>query len=227
MTTRQKLADELNDILMGKMVSIVEYGPPSSEGGLTPSLLIVLESVSADSLDLMRKPIINALKKDAVGVMTLTEKELLSSADVFPIKFRSIKKSGRTLHGKDLITKMHVSDSHLRLRCEQELKNLSLRLRQKYLQAIISPKQKASLLSSASRSLVQNLLVLAELKEGKTNASQEELESITRDWEVDIGLLERIRVLSVQETPNELEVDSLYHDFRAMVDKAAEIADEL
>ena len=70
-------------------------------------------------------------------------------------------------------------------------------------------------------------MVLAELKEGKTNASQEELESITRDWDVDIGLLERIRVLSVQEKPNELEVDSLYHEFRAMVDKAAEIADEL
>jgi hypothetical protein len=227
MTIRQKLADELHAALEKNLVSIAEYGPTSSKGGLTPSLLVVLDSVSQDNLDLMREPIRDAMKQDAIGVMTLTENELMRSADVFPIKFRSIKQNGKTLHGKDLIAKMDVPNSHLRLRCEQELKNLSLRLRQKYLQAHSSPKQKLSFLSSVSRSLTQNLAVLAELKDGKASASQEELVSITREWDIDLELLERINELSTQENPTEPEVESVYHEFRSIVDKAAEIADRL
>ena len=227
MTTREKLAKELENALGEELVSIAEYGPSSSEDGQVPSLLVVLAAVSSDNLALMRKPIENAHKNDAVGVMTLTENELKRSADVFPIKFRSISQNGRTLHGKNLISDMEIVDSHLRLRCEQELKNLSLRLRQKYLQGARTAKQKISLLISVSNTFRQNLAVLAELKEGKINVSREELGTITAGWALDLSPLAKIGKLTADEKPDDSEAESTYHAFRAMVDQAADIADKL
>jgi hypothetical protein len=227
MTTREKLAKELENALGEELVSIAEYGPSSSEDGQVPSILVVLAAVSSDNLALMRKPIENAHKNDAVGIMTLTENELKRSADVFPIKFRAISQNGKTLHGKNLISDMEIVDSHLRLRCEQELKNLSLRLRQKYIQGARTADLKASLLTSASNTFRQNLVVLAELKEGKTNASREELANIAEGWELDLSPLEKVRKLTADKKPDDSEAESTYHDFRDMVDHAADIADKL
>ena len=227
MTTREKLAKELENALGEELVSIAEYGPSSSEDGQVPSILVVLAAVSSDNLALMRKPIENAHKNDAVGIMTLTENELKRSADVFPIKFRAISQNGKTLHGKNLISDMEIVDSHLRLRCEQELKNLSLRLRQKYIQGARTADLKASLLTSASNTFRQNLVVLAELKEGKTNASREELANIAEGWELDLSPLEKVRKLTSDKKPDDSEAESTYHDFRDMVDHAADIADKL
>ena len=227
MTTREKLAKELENALGEELVSIAEYGPSSSEDGQVPSILVVLAAVSSDNLDLMRKPIENAHKNDAVGIMTLTENELKRSADVFPIKFRAISQNGKTLHGKNLISDMEIVDSHLRLRCEQELKNLSLRLRQKYIQGARTADLKASLLTSASHTFRQNLVVLAELKEGKTNASREELANIAEGWELDLSPLDKATKLLADKKPDDSEAESTYHEFRGMVDHAADIADKL
>jgi hypothetical protein len=227
MTTREKLAAELENALGEELVSIAEYGPSTSEDGQVPSLLVVVKAVSSDNLALMRKPIENAQKADPVGIMTLTENELKRSADVFPIKFRAISQNGRTLHGKNLISDMEIVDSHLRLRCEQELKNLSLRLRQKYLQGARTAKQKISLLISVSNTFRQNLAVLAELKEGKTNASGEELTNIAEGWELDLSPLDKAIKLLADKKPDDSEAESTYHEFRGMVDHAADIADKL
>ena len=227
MDTREKLAEELANALGDALVSAVAYGPPEATPGVVPSLLVVLAEVSSDNLALMRKPIADALKKEAIGVMTLTENELKRSADVFPIKFRAIRRNGKTLHGKDLVQKMEIRDSHLRLRCEQELKNLSLRLRQRYLQGLRTAKQKASALSSSVGSLRQDLAVLAELKEGKSDVSSNELTEIAKGWDLDLSLLDKADKLAEEKKPDDSEADSIYHAFRTMVDKAADIADRI
>ena len=227
MDTRVKLAEDLANALGDALVSAVAYGPPKAKPGVVPSLLVVLDEVSSDNLALMRKPVADALKKDELGIMTLTENELNRSADVFPIKFRAIRRNGKTLQGKDLVKKMEIRDSHLRLRCEQELKNLSLRLRQRYLQGLRTAKQKASALASSVGSLRQDLAVLAELKEGKSGLSPDELAKVAKGWELDLSPLDQAEKLADEKKPDDVEADSTYHAFRAMVDKAADIADRL
>lgn len=227
MDTRVKLAEDLANALGDALVSAVAYGPPNAKPGVVPSLLVVLDEVSSDNLALMRKPVADALKKDDLGIMTLTENELKRSADVFPIKFRAIRRNGKTLQGKDLVQKMEIRDSHLRLRCEQELKNLSLRLRQRYLQGLRTAKQKASALASSVGSLRQDLAVLAELKEGKSDLSPKELAEVAKGWDLDLSPLDQAEKLADEKKPDDVKADSTYHAFRAMVDQAADIADRL
>ena len=227
MDIREKLTDELSNTLGDALVSVIAYGPKEAKPGIIPSLLVVLTEVSNNNLSLMRKPVADAIKKEAVGIMTLTENELNRSADVFPIKFRAIRRNGKTLRGKDLVQKMEICESHLRLRCEQELKNLSLRLRQRYLQGLRTAKQKVEALVSSVGSLRQDLAVLAELKEGKSDVTQQELSTIVKGWGLEFSLLEKIDNLADEKKPDDIEVESTYHAFRDMVDQAADIADRL
>ena len=227
MDIREKLTDELANALGDALVSVIAYGPKEAKPGIIPSLLVVLVEVSRDNLALMRKPVADAIKKEAVGIMTLTENELNRSADVFPIKFRAIRRNGKTLRGKDLVQNMEICESPLRLRCEQELKNLSLRLRQRYLQGLRTAKQKVGALVSSVGSLRQDLAVLAELKEGKSDVTQQELSTIVKGWGLEFSLLEKIDNLTDEKKPDDIEVESTYHAFRDMVDQAADIADRL
>ncbi|HNV71122.1 MAG TPA: hypothetical protein PKO06_15575, partial [Candidatus Ozemobacteraceae bacterium] len=53
--------------------------------------------------------------------------------DVFPIKFMGMQETHRVLFGEDILTRITIQPTHLRLRCEQEMKNILLRLRTLFL----------------------------------------------------------------------------------------------
>ena len=120
--------DQLEQSLGDKFVSGVLYGKLAREINKTEDMsinfMVVLEKISAAILDAVG----DALRKSKVQIelLTLSEEDLRSSTDVFPIKFLDIKRTHVIYRGKDVMSDLEIPRDNLRLRCEQEIKNLTI-----------------------------------------------------------------------------------------------------
>ena len=76
---------------------------------------------------------------------------------------------------------------------------------------------------------VRKVITIADIaiKEGKSGLSPDELAKVAKGWELDLSPLDQAEKLADESKPDDVEADSTYHAFRAMVDKAADIADRL
>ena len=63
--------------------------------------------------------------------LLLSEQEVRTSTDCFPIEFHDIKERRRVLHGEDVVAGLEIDDSFYRAEVEHELRAKLLRLRQK------------------------------------------------------------------------------------------------
>jgi predicted nucleotidyltransferase len=89
--------------------------------------------------------------------LLLSEEELRTSTDCFPIEFEDMKERRRVLHGPDLIQDLAIDRTFYRAQVEMELRSKLLRLRQKAAEILF---EKAALLRLMIDS-VPNFLVLA------------------------------------------------------------------
>lgn len=140
----------LHQLLQGafgnNLISIVHYGSLSNQD---PSLvatadaeikvLIVVESLEESDWGKMSSAFDRLRGRASVVPLLLTEKSLNSSTDVFPILIRELKNNGRLVQGKDVVGDLDFQRSHLRLRCEQELRTLQLRMQSICLMHFASP----------------------------------------------------------------------------------------
>src|SRR5262249_51844017 len=63
--------------------------------------------------------------------LLLSEHEVQTSTDCFPIEFHDMQRQHRLLHGKDVVSPLQVDNSFYRAQVEHELRAKLLRLRQK------------------------------------------------------------------------------------------------
>jgi hypothetical protein len=63
--------------------------------------------------------------------LLMSEHEVQTSTDCFPIEFHDMTRQHRVLHGKDVISTLRVDNSFYRAQVEHELRAKLLRLRQK------------------------------------------------------------------------------------------------
>ncbi len=163
-----------------------------------------------------------------LAVLILSEDELRRSTDVFPIKFLAMQRRHYILYGSDVLSDLQISREHLRLRCEQEIKNLMLRLHQFYLRWADYPEQIENTLNRAVPAFVRALGVAVELK---TETIPQTNDSIVEAAE-ELGLnTEPIRhSLALKRGESKLgadELKQLYGSFMQSVHKAAELVDML
>jgi predicted nucleotidyltransferase len=93
----------------------------------------------------------------------LARDELPRLAEVFPTKLLDIREHHVLLSGDDLFSDLPVEDRLLRLRVEQELTNLSLRLRRGLVALAGDPASAASFLAGMARPLAIQLSMLLRL----------------------------------------------------------------
>lgn len=221
-------SEGLAETLGSKLVSIVAYGAAVREAGGVPSLMVVVESVDPGLLGQIGERLTQARKQGPLALMILTEAELAQSTDVFPIKFLGIQRLHKILHGKDVVDGLKVQTTHLRLRCEQELKNLALRLRQQYLQRAQFVDSLMTTLVGARVVLLDNLGILAELKDKGVPETNEVLR-LAEEWGLETDVLMEVQALASGSTsaPELPAIQSLYGRFMKFTDQAALLADQL
>jgi hypothetical protein len=89
--------------------------------------------------------------------LLLSEEELRTSTDCFPIEFQDMKERRRVLFGKDLIQDLVIEKTFYRAQVEMELRSKLLRLRQKAADVLSKKPELVRLMIDS----VPNFLVLA------------------------------------------------------------------
>jgi len=228
----QRFCNQLKEALGDGLVSVILYGglakdeyePRTSD----VNVMVVLKEVTVEVLDRAVSPVQEGLRAFRLAAMVLSENDLRRSTDVFPVKFLDMKKHHRLLCGKDVLTGLSIGKDHLRLRCEQEIKNLLLRLRRFYLHRASLPEAVEITLCGAISSLLIDIGVFVELKTGAAPKAKNALVEMVSELGLDSETLRKVLALKRGELkPDAHELKRLYDDFMRTVQRAAELVDKL
>lgn len=213
------------------LVSIVLYGS-AVKGGFNQytsdiNVVLVLEEASIEALDRLAGVIHYGAQEYGIGVMVSEPQDLDRSTDVFPIKFRDIQRHYVILSGEDLIEELEIEETHLRLRCEQEMKNLMWRMRYFYLHRKHRAEQVEGTLMSVTSEFLTATETLLYLETGESFTSKQDIvNAAVRELEYPKSLLKKL--LSMKQTklkPNADELRELYKQLMELVTYAADLAD--
>ena len=139
----QALAEGLQKSLGDKLKSVVLYDGMAKNEYIKENdlvcLMVVLTEVDTGNLDCVGEVLREDPRQKQYQTLVLSERDLKTSTDVFPIRFLDMQQDYDVLVGDDVVKDLEISRDNLRLRCEQEIKNLLLRLRTLYINSGDNP----------------------------------------------------------------------------------------
>jgi hypothetical protein len=192
--------------------------------GTPISVLLVLSQVTTGLLDRAASLVQKAARHDRVSVMVLSRQDLQRSTDVFPVKFLDMRESHIVLHGESVLDDLLIDDGNLRLRCEQESRNILLRLRSFYLHQARDPKQVQAALTSAVSSLLTTLNAFLFLTDGSFRRSETEIAKAATDaLRLESDALETL--LAARAKQSQLDEQDLKKVFDGLMNAAQRAAD--
>ena len=103
------------------------YHPEKSD----MNILVAAENISIPVLKEL-VPAISEARMSGISPFFTTAADMLASADVFPVKFMSMRDRYVVLEGEDILASLQIKKENLRLRCEQEARNIHMRLTRFY-----------------------------------------------------------------------------------------------
>jgi hypothetical protein len=130
-----ELVDRLKKSHGERLVSVVLYGSAAGDDHVVKfsdlNILCVLSEVTPRELG-QSEPVFRWWHDQGnPAPLLLSEHEVATSTDCFPIEFHDMTRQHRLLHGKDVIGSLRVDNSFYRAQVEHELRAKMLRLRQK------------------------------------------------------------------------------------------------
>jgi hypothetical protein len=147
------LAAKLNDAGGGNVVSVILYGSAATnefhEGHSDLNILGITRNLGREDLAKLHAPSAWWVKKGHPAPLFLTADELKNSADIFAIEFLDIKAAHRVLLGEDLMSSLEIPMDRHRLQVERELRNNTLKLRQRFLSHPTDAKKTLELMTSS------------------------------------------------------------------------------
>jgi hypothetical protein len=139
-----ELVERLKKAQGDGLISVVLYGSGAGDdhsGKFSDlNILCVLKAVTPSELA-QSEPVFRWWRDQGnPAPLLLSEHELATSTDCFPIEFHDILRQHRVLHGKDVVSTLEVDSIFYRAQVEHELRAKLLRLRQKA-SAVLSDKE--------------------------------------------------------------------------------------
>jgi predicted nucleotidyltransferase len=204
------------DIFKANLKSVVLYGS-GAEGRLRPAsdvnLILVLSSFDAAQADRIREPFAAARAAIQLTAMFLLEDELPRAVVSFGQKFADILRRHRVLYGADPFEGSKVPRAAAIFRLKQVLLNLTLRLREAYVERGSTPERIAELIADAAGPLRSCASTLLELEGKPPLPPKEALAAIVADfqdsgWEEVLGHISEARAR--QELPAAIADQTLF-----------------
>lgn len=151
-----KLSDltrRLTDTFGEQLISVVLYGSGAGEDWNQNSsdlnILCVLRRISPEELR-QAEPIVQWWRESGnPSPLLLTEEEVQTSTDCFPMEFRDMQHHRRVLHGPDLIEDLVIDNKFYRAQVEHELRAKHLRLRQRAAEVLSQPERLQRLMTDS------------------------------------------------------------------------------
>jgi len=156
--------------------------------------------------------------------LVLTQNDIVTSADIFPIEFLNIKESYRLVAGGDVFKKLEIPLHHLRTQCEYNLKGKLILLRQAYLE---NPGKLQSLLTMSLPTFFltfKNILKLVgePLPANRTGI----LQALEKKTAIKCHVLDRIAdIASGQKCYNRQEQQGYFSEFICLLGQLADFVD--
>lgn len=225
---------DLNSAAGDDLLSVAVYGSVAKgepvELGRTPvSVLVVLQDASSKYLSRISKVIQGAIASFHAAPFVASLHDLQTSTDIFPIKFLDMQTHHLLLTGRDVLSELEISTQHLRLRCEQELCNLMLRLRNVFLRSAGNNDALRQAVKLGIPSFFSALATAVGLKTGLTPISEAE----TADAAANVLSLNRHALESLLEFASSDQMSSsndtgkLFDLLIEAVETAADFVDQL
>lgn len=174
-TTKEAFGDDLR--------SIVLYGS-AAEGKLRATsdvnVVVVLSRFDRERANALREPFRFAQAAVDLQAMFLREDEIEGASREFAQKFADIRRRRVVLYGSDPFASLDIPRDALVRRLQQVLLNLTLRLRELYVERSLREEQCALSVAEAAGPLRTSAATILELEGGGTKTPKEALEIIVR-----------------------------------------------
>ena len=158
------LKDELSAAAGKNLAGLILYGG-LARGRYRPgksdiNIVVLLHEAGANALAAITPALRAARRSAKITPMILTPAEVRPAAVVFPTKFLDIKNHHVVLHGEDAFTGLEVPREQIRLRIVQELRNLTLRVRRRFVEVQGDRTLETTMLAELARPLAIEVAAL-------------------------------------------------------------------
>lgn len=222
--------DELQAAAGENLVALVLYGGLARGRYRGPrsdiDLAVVIEDASHERVRELAPVLLAAWRAARVEPWIVARGELRRLAEVFPTRMLDIREHHLTLSGEEVFAGVPVEARHLRLRAEQELTNLSLRLRRHQVSLADDAASLDAYLVGLARPLAIQLAALLHLA-GRTLPAEDRSAAIfalaAAEFSLDADALATLAGLRQGER-HEYDISDLFGRVQASVTRAAEAA---
>jgi hypothetical protein len=233
-TQLEQFCADLGSALGDGLVSVAVYGSIAKSGAAASDnhpvrVLLVLQDASTQHLSKISGLIQRAIKSFHAAPFVVSLHDLQTSTDIFPIKFLDMQTHHFLLSGRDVLSELEISTQHLRLRCEQELCNLMLRLRNVFLRNAGNEASLAQAVSFAVTPFFTALGAAVSLTTGLLPDSEREIaDSAAHVMSLDREVLERLLTFEDSRRAGQVAaLTDLFNAFISVVETAANFVDRL
>jgi predicted nucleotidyltransferase len=225
----QDLVDRLRKAHQDRLVSVILYGSAASgdhHGEFSDlNVLCVLTRITPAELA-ASEPIFKWWHDGNPTPLLLSEEEVRTSTDCFPIEFHDMQERRRVLFGADVIEKLQIDRTFYRAQVEHDLRSKLLRLRQKAA-GILGDKQALLrlMIDSVSNFLVlsRHALLLSGIATGagKREANLAAIHVDTSPFDSLLDLRER------KKKTGDVDVESLFASYLKQIEAVVAHVDRL
>lgn len=177
------LVSEAREAFGDELRSVILYGS-GAEGRLRATsdvnLLFVLRRFDG-SADAFREPFRTARAAANVAAMFVLDSELDDAAEAFAQKFADIGRRHVVLYGDDVVARLTISRDALVRRLRQVLLNLTMRLREAYVERSLREEQCAITVADAAGPLRTSAVSIRELEGHEPLPPKEALEAVVSE----------------------------------------------
>jgi predicted nucleotidyltransferase len=225
----RRVRDHVQDLVLGlqtaaegDLVGVMVHGS-AARGDYQPDhsdidVIVVLARSSREMLERAGHALALAHSAARIEAMILVEAEIERAADVFPVFYEDIKAFHVVLFGRDPFAHLVIPREHIRLRVEQELREMQIRLRRSVADA---RGDRGLLVAAIKRKTKQVRFPLRALLE---------LSGVNTKHKIDLVLSKAGKRLKLDVGPilrADDEPEAAHEALVALIDRAIEAADQL
>jgi len=195
------------------------------EGTSDINIVVYLRDASAASMSAIAPRLHEAWRTHRVDPFIITPREIARLTVVFPTKMLDIQRRHVVLAGENPFEGLTVDNEHIRLRVEQELRNLLLRLRHRFVRVRDDQLSLVQAASDAAPTLAVNLRALLLLQGIVSDEFQPALaifELAAKTFQLDAEALAATK--RVHQGRDDASIDAaLFARLLATIEKAADL----
>lgn len=216
----EELSTSLQEIAADALTSIILHGSVARgdwvEETSDVDVIVVLKKAERETLERIGDALALARGAARVEAMILVESEIARAADVFPLYYQDIRDQHYVLHGSDPFAGLVVESAHIRLRVEQELRDVSIRMRRAAADVRGDPARLGEMVSRKMKQLRFPLRTLLRmLGEEVSDDLRIVIEKASKRFQVDAGSLARAHDRPLQA----------YDELALLLDRAIAVVD--